>query len=95
MHGLTVYVKEGLPFAQDLSLENSADSYLCFRLALLHSVSYFFFLYRSPSSALCMVFYSISSNIDEVLSINLSAVFVFGGFNVHHKYWLTYSGGTD
>ena len=30
MHGLTVYVKEGLPFAQDLSLENSADSYLCF-----------------------------------------------------------------
>ena len=30
MHGLTVYVKEGLLFAQDLSLENSADSYLCF-----------------------------------------------------------------
>ena len=30
MHGLAVYVKEGLPFAQDVSLENSADSYLCF-----------------------------------------------------------------
>ena len=30
MHGLTVHVKEGLPFAWDLSLENSADSYLCF-----------------------------------------------------------------
>ena len=43
MHGLTVYVKEGLPFARDLSLENSADSYLCFRLALLHSVSDLFF----------------------------------------------------
>ena len=43
MHGLAVYVKEGLPFARDLSLENSADSYLYFRLALLHSVSYFFF----------------------------------------------------
>ena len=28
MHGLTVYVKNGLPFARDLSLENSADSYL-------------------------------------------------------------------
>ena len=39
---------KGLPFAWDLSLENSADSYLCFRLALLHSVSYFFFLYQSP-----------------------------------------------
>ena len=95
IHGLAVYVKEGLPFARDLSLENSADSYLCFRLALFHSVTYFFFLYRLPLS-LCTVFYSISSNIDEVLSINPSAnAFVFGDFNVHHKDWLTYSGGTD
>ena len=92
MHGLAVYMK-GLSFARDLSLENS---YLCFRLALLHSVSSFFFLYQSPSSALCTVFDSISSNIDEVLSINPSAnVFVFGDFNVHHKDWLIYSGGTD
>ena len=89
-------MKEGLPFGWDLSLENSADSYLCFRLALLHSVSYFFFLYQSPSSLLCTIFYSISSNIDEVLSINPFAnVFVFGDFNVHHKDWLTYSSGTD
>ena len=96
MHGLAVYVKEGLPFARDLSLVKSADSYLCFRLALLHSVSYFFLLNRSPSSSLCTVFDSVSSNIDEVLSINPSAkVFVFGDFNVHHKDWLTYSGGTD
>ena len=59
-------------------------------------MSYFFFLYQSPSSALCTVFDSISSNIDEVLSSNPSAnVFVFGDFNVHHKDWLTYSGGTD
>ena len=59
-------------------------------------MSYFFFHYRSPSSALCTVFDSISSNIDEVLSINPSAnVFVFADFNVHHKGWLTYSGGTD
>ena len=95
MHGLAVYVKEGLPFTWDLSLENSADSYLWFRLALLHSVSYFF-LYRSPSLALCTVFDSISSNIDEVLSTNPSAnAFVFGDFNVHHKDWLTYCSGTD
>ena len=58
-------------------------------------MSYFFFLYQSPSS-LCTAFYSISSNIDEVLSINPSAnVFLFGNFNVHHKDWLTYSSGTD
>ena len=44
MHILTVCVKEGLPFAQDLSLENSADSYLCFRLAQLYTVSFFFFI---------------------------------------------------
>ena len=45
---------------------------------------------------MCTVFYSISSNIDQVLSINPSAnVFVFGDLNVHHKDWLTYSGGTN
>ena len=77
---------------------------------LYFTVSYFFFLYRSPSSSLCPVFYSTSSNIDESLcpvfystssniddaiQINLSAVFVFGDFNVHHKDQLTHSGGTD
>ena len=85
MHGLPVYVKEGLPFARELSLENSAGYYLCFQLALLHSVSYFFVLYQSPSSALCTVFEPISSDT-EVLSINQSAnVFVFGDCNMHYK----------
>ena len=90
MYGHAVYVKEGLPFTQDLSLENSADSYLCFRLAFFHSVSYFFFLYRSPSLFLCMVFDSISSNINPFAN-----VFVFGDFSIHHKNWLTYSCGND
>ena len=91
MHGLEVYVKEGLSFAR----ENSSDFYLCFGLALLQSVCYFFFLYQSPSS-LCTVSVSISSNIDEVLSINPSAnASVFGDFHVHHKDWITDSGGTD
>ena len=87
MYGLAVYVMEGLPFAQDISLENSAaDSYLCFQLALLHLVSCFFFLYQSPSTSLFIVFDSISFNIDWVLSIKPSPnAFVFGDFNVHHK----------
>ena len=69
---------------------------LMFSTGFFHSVSYFLFLYRSPSSSLCTVFNSVSSNIDEVLSMNPSPnVFVFGDFNVHHKDWLTYSGGTD
>ena len=64
--------------------------------ALLHSVSYFFFLYWSCSLSLSQVFDAISSNIDEVLLINLSAnMFVFVDLNVHHKDWLNYSGGTD
>ena len=84
--------KEGLAFARDLSQQNSAGSYLSFRLTLLHLVSYIFFLYQSPSLTLC----PISSNINEVVPIKPSGyVFVFGVFNVHHKDWLTYSGETD
>ena len=42
--------------------------FLCFWPALLHSVSYSFFLYQSPSLPLCTV-YSISSIMDEVLKL--------------------------
>ena len=45
--------------------------FLQIQLTLLCSVSYFFlFLSWSPSLSLCLVFGSISSNMDEVLSIN-------------------------
>ena len=77
MHGLPVYVKEGLSFAQDFFLKNSADSYLCFRLATVHSVSYFF-------SSIDHLLHLCAQY--EVLSINPSVnVFVFGDFNLHHK----------
>ena len=52
-------------------------------------MSYFFVLYGSPSS-LCLGFDSVSFEINRFAN-----VFVFGDFNVHHKVWLTYSGGTD
>ena len=43
-----------------------------------------------------MIFDANSFNTDEVPSINLPAnTFVFPGFNVHHKHWLTYSCKTD
>ena len=87
MHGLAVYVKQGLPFVQDLSLENYVDSYLFSTSFASLSVLLLF-----PLS----VTFFISPNIDEVLLINPSAnVFVIGDSNVHHKVWLTYSGGTD
>ena len=66
---------------------------LMFSTGFTSLIVFLFFLYQSPSS-LCKVFDSISSNIDEVLSINPSAVFVFEDLNVHHKDWPTYSGGT-
>ena len=39
MYGHADFVNEGLSFPRDVSLENSED-YLCFRLALLHSMSF-------------------------------------------------------
>ena len=43
-----------------------------------------------------MIFDFVSSNIDQVLSVNpFNNVFVFGDFNIHCKDWLTYSGGTN
>ena len=73
VYGLAVYVKKVIPLHGNY-LYKTLKILACFRLALLHSVSYFFFLYRSLSSSLCTVFDSISSNIDEVLSINPFAV---------------------
>ena len=41
-------------------------------------------------------FMTVSSNIDKVLFIKPCATtFIFGDFNIHHKGWLTYSGGTS
>ena len=45
MHSPVIYMKEGLTFAQDLSSENSPDSYLCLQPALLQSASYFILFY--------------------------------------------------
>ena len=47
-------------------------SLLMFSTGFTSLMSYFFFLYWSLSLSLCMVFGSISSNTDEVLSINPS-----------------------
>ena len=67
-------------FCTRLTLENSVDSCVCFQMVSLHSVSYFFFLYQSPSWPLCTVFDAISSKIHEVLSVNPSTVFVFAWY---------------
>ena len=97
MHCLAVYVKKGLLLAQSTGvISRKICRFLCIRLALLHSRSYFFFHYCSLTSSSGTGFYSISSNIDEILLINPSANgFVFGDFNIIHKDWLIYSCETD
>ena len=66
MHGLAVYVKQGLP----LKTMQQVFIYVFEWLYFIQCPS-FIVLYRSPSSSFCTVFYSISSNIDEFLSIKL------------------------
>ena len=57
---------------------------------------HFFFLYWSPFCLYAQIFDVISTEINEVLSINQSTnVFVFGDFNIYHKDKLTCTGGTD
>ena len=84
-YGLAVYLKKGLPFAQNVSLEKLVDFYVFGWLYFTLCPT--FFIYRSTSSSLCTF---------ETLSINPPvSVFVFWDFNTHHRNWLTYSGGTD
>ena len=95
MHGDAVYVKEGLCERHIArKLWGFLFMYVFNSLCFIHCL--IFFLYWSPSYSLCTVIDAASYKIDEVLSITPSAkVFVLRNLNVHHKGWLTYSGGTD
>ena len=74
MHHLAVSVKEGFLF-----------SIKVFDWLYFIHCSPSFFCHQSPYRSLCTVFDAITSNIDEVFLINLSAsAFVLGNFNVHH-----------
>jgi len=96
MHGLGVFVRDTLPIARVPDLESPNHAFMCFRVALLHSTTFIYFLYRSPSSPDCSVLGSVSDSIDKALSEIPSANFVVcGDFNVHHVEWLRHSSGTD
>ena len=90
MLGLGVFVRDDLPISRETSLEDLTKSFMCFRVSLLHSTSYLFFLYRSPSNQSCAVLDSVSESIDKALISHPTAnIFVFGDFNVHHSDWLS------
>jgi len=96
MLGLGVYVQENLPISHEKFLESPNHSFMCFRISLLHSTSYLFFLYCSPKSKSCIVIDSVSESIDKALVAHPSAnIFIFGDFNIHHSEWLPFSGPTS
>ena len=93
MHDLTVYLKEGFPFAWDLSLENSADLYVFNWLYFTQCMTSF----SSINHLLChyarfLILYHLTWKMFSQSTHLLINVFVFGDFDVHHKEWLTYSG---
>ena len=86
VHGLAVYMKEGLLFARD-------SKKLCgFVLMFSTGFTSLIVLLIFPLSITFVFMHGLrflSSNVDEVLSIKPSAiVFVFGDFNIHQKDWL-------
>ena len=81
IHAPAVYVKLPLPVAGDLSLENFASFYSSFCLALLHSVSSFFFLYWSP----CLYLWS-KKNSDLVWSKKNSEWHKHSNW-LHRQFW--------
>ena len=86
MHGLAVYVKEGL-----LRILIYVFGWL-YLIQCFTSFSYIDHLLHLYARFLMLLL----SNTEKVLSIYTSAnVFVFGDLNVHHKDWLTCSGATD
>ena len=98
MHDHAVYVKEGLPICTGPISGKFCRFLLMFSTGFTSlSVLLLFPLLITFFIIMLAFLYSISSNIDDVLSINPSTinVFVFGDSNDHHKDWLTYSGGTD
>ena len=67
-------------------------SLVCFRLVLLHSTTFIFFLYHLPCSSSCYVVEGVSSNIDKALILQPSAnIMVCGDFNAHNTEWLCHS----
>lgn len=88
---MTVYMKKGLPFARGSSFKNSGDSHLCFRLTLLHWVSYFFYF---PIICHLPLWWCFLPHRQNSFLQSFWNVFIFGDFSVFET-CLSYSSGTD
>ena len=79
MHGFAFYLKERLPLAQDLSLENSTNSYL-FPTGFTSPSVLFLFPLSITFSIFVHGFYSISSTTAVLSIIPYTTVFIFEAF---------------
>ena len=94
MHGLAVYVNEGLPFAQTYHQKTlQIYTYVFDLIYLTQCLTYF----SSIDNLLCLYAqFLILFHLTQALSVSPSAnVFVFGDLNIDHKEWPIYSGGND
>ena len=63
MLGLGIYIRKNSPICRETRFESTDYSFMCFRLAPLHSITFLFVLYRSPLSQDCTLFDIISDKI--------------------------------
>lgn len=90
---LVFIFRKNLPVASEFSFEILDDSFLCFRLSLLHSVRYLVFLYCYPSSQDGRILDKLSDTIDMTIS-KLICDHLWRLY-AHHVKWLYHSNATD
>ena len=94
-HGICAYIKEGFPCGRDTSKEDPDLPFMCFRVALVHSTTFVFALYRPQADGVA-VLERIAGMIDGILSEHPSAnIHICGDFNIHNEEWLVHSNKTD
>ena len=55
MHGLGIYIKDGILCARVPSFEDPNQPYICLRVALIHATTCIFFLYRPHDDKLAVI----------------------------------------
>ena len=87
-HGLGVYIKDGIPCGRVTAYEDPDLPFMCFRVALVHSTSFIFTLYR-PQKDGSILFDRIAEKIDSIMvDYPYANIHMCGDFNVHHQEWL-------
>lgn len=80
MHHLGYYIRDNLLIAMELSLKSPDNSFICFPLSLLHTVSCLVFLFLYSQD--CIILEIFSHSVETALTTHPHAyIFLIGGFN--------------